>query len=169
MAKELFNSDFYTLPEQVQINKEDIETNTASIATNTADIAKLKDDIGKIKPNAWVKNTSIIEGGYTFEQYIPTDFNSDIPYSFVKYNIDNNGNPSSKNIGLLAGKIIDSTGVGVYQLELAVSNSSRITITNNDISFNFGSDTSNVEMKYEMMKQFFFLIIQVFNLLEESS
>lgn len=53
MAKELFNSDFYTLPEQVQINKEDIETNTASIATNTADIAKLKDDISKIKPNAW--------------------------------------------------------------------------------------------------------------------
>lgn len=53
MAKELFNSDFYTLPEQVQINKEDIKTNTASIATNTADIAKLKDDIGKIKPNAW--------------------------------------------------------------------------------------------------------------------
>lgn len=46
MAKELFNSDFYTLPEQVQINKEDIET-------NTTDIAKLKDDIGKIKPDAW--------------------------------------------------------------------------------------------------------------------
>ena len=46
MAKELFNSDFYTLPEQVQINKDDIKT-------NTADIAKLKDDIGKIKPNAW--------------------------------------------------------------------------------------------------------------------
>lgn len=46
MAKELFNSDFYTLPEQVQINKEDIET-------NTSDITKLKEDIGKIKPNAW--------------------------------------------------------------------------------------------------------------------
>lgn len=55
MAKELFNSDFYTLPEQVQINKDDIKTNTASIATNTADIAKLKDDIGKIKPNAWAE------------------------------------------------------------------------------------------------------------------
>lgn len=46
MAKELFNSDFYTLPEQVQINKEDIKT-------NTSDITKLQDDIGKIKPNAW--------------------------------------------------------------------------------------------------------------------
>ena len=53
MAKELFNSDFYTLPEQVQINKEDIETNTTNIATNTVDITKLKDDISKIKPNAW--------------------------------------------------------------------------------------------------------------------
>lgn len=60
MAKELFNSDFYTLPEQVQINKEDIKTNTekiatntANIATNTSDITKLQDDIGKIKPNAW--------------------------------------------------------------------------------------------------------------------
>lgn len=60
MAKELFNSDFYTLPEQVQINKEDIETNTekiatntANIATNTSDITKLQDDISKIKPNAW--------------------------------------------------------------------------------------------------------------------
>lgn len=31
MAKELFNSDFYTLPEQVQINKDDIKTNTANI------------------------------------------------------------------------------------------------------------------------------------------
>lgn len=60
MAKELFNSDFYTLPEQVQINKEDIkkltdssttqteqlqalstkvDTNTANIATNTSNIA----------------------------------------------------------------------------------------------------------------------------------
>ena len=60
MAKELFNSDFYTLPEQVQINKEEIknlsdssttqteqlqalttkvDTNTANIATNTSNIA----------------------------------------------------------------------------------------------------------------------------------
>lgn len=59
MAENTIN-DFNTLPEQVQINKEDIETNiekiatnTANIATNTSDITKLKDDIGKIKPNAW--------------------------------------------------------------------------------------------------------------------
>lgn len=38
--------DYNTLPEQVQINKNDIKT-------NTADITKLKEDIGKIKPNAW--------------------------------------------------------------------------------------------------------------------
>lgn len=56
MAKELFNSDFYTLPEQVQINKEDIET-------NTADITKLKDDIGKIKPNAWEERKFKIDAG----------------------------------------------------------------------------------------------------------
>lgn len=62
MAKELFNSDFYTLPEQVQINKDDIKTNTASIATNTADIAKLKDDIGKIKPNAWAERKFNVSG-----------------------------------------------------------------------------------------------------------
>lgn len=56
MAKELFNSDFYTLPEQVQINKEDIKT-------NTADITKLKDDIGKIKPNAWEERKFKIDDG----------------------------------------------------------------------------------------------------------
>lgn len=63
MAKELFNSDFYTLPEQVQINKDDIKTNTASIATNTSDIAKLKDDISKIKPNAWEERKFIVDPG----------------------------------------------------------------------------------------------------------
>lgn len=59
MAEYTIN-DYNTLPEQVQLNKEDIKTNTANIATNTAniatntsDITKLQDDIGKIKPNAW--------------------------------------------------------------------------------------------------------------------
>ena len=142
MAKELFNSDFYTLPEQVQINKEDIET-------NTADITKLKDDISKIKSNAWEKNTSIMEGGYTFEQYIPADFNSDIPYSLVKYNIDKSGNPSSQNIGLVAGKLIDSTGISHPSLQLILSDSSHIDINETDISFLFGIDTSSIDMKYE--------------------
>lgn len=43
---EYTTNNYNTLPEQVQINKEDIET-------NTSDITKLKEDIGKIKPNAW--------------------------------------------------------------------------------------------------------------------
>lgn len=46
MADTFFIEGLNTLPEQVQINKEDIKT-------NTADITKLKDDISKIKPNAW--------------------------------------------------------------------------------------------------------------------
>lgn len=72
MAKELFNSDFYTLPEQVQLNKEDIETNTTNIATNTekiatntSDITKLQDDIGKIKPNAWEERKFKLNVGST--------------------------------------------------------------------------------------------------------
>lgn len=63
--------DYNTLPEQVQINKDDIKTNTASIATNTtniatntSDITKLQDDISKIKPNAWEeRNFNIDIGG----------------------------------------------------------------------------------------------------------
>ena len=83
MAKELFNSDFYTLPEQVQINKEDIETNTTNIATNTADITKLKDDISKIKPNAWEErkfNCNLgAEGNAVFTTYNPiTDANAPV-------------------------------------------------------------------------------------------
>lgn len=135
--------DYNTLPEQVQINKDDIKT-------NTADIAKLKDDIGKIKPNAWEKNTSIIEGVYTLEQYIPADFNSDIPYSFVKTNIDKSGNPTYQNIGLMAGKLIDnSTSTSNLSVQLILSDLSNINITENNISFRFGIDTSTIEMKYE--------------------
>nr|DAG64540.1 MAG TPA: hypothetical protein [Caudoviricetes sp.] len=150
MADTFFIEGLNTLPEQVQLNKDDIKT-------NTADIAKLKDDIGKIKPNAWEKNTSIIEGGYTFEQYIPTDFNSDIPYSFVKYNIDKSGNPISQNIGLMAGKLIDSTGINHPSLQLILSDSSNIDINETDISFHFGIDTSTIEMKYENNDAILFL------------
>lgn len=76
MAKELFNSDFYTLPEQVQINKEDIKT-------NTTDIAKLKDDIGKIKPDAWEERKFALnvgeEGNADFTTYNPiTDTNAPV-------------------------------------------------------------------------------------------
>lgn len=82
MAKELFNSDFYTLPEQVQINKEDIET-------NTADITKLKDDISKIKPNAWEERKFNVDMEGTpieFTTYNPiTDSNTpvNIQKSFI--------------------------------------------------------------------------------------
>ena len=41
--------DYNTLPEQVQINKDDI--------------AKLKDDINKIKPNAWEERKFILDNG----------------------------------------------------------------------------------------------------------
>ena len=69
MAKELFNSDFYTLPEQVQINKEDIN--------------KLKDDISKIKPNAWEERKFNFnlgeEGNVVFTTYNPiTDANAPV-------------------------------------------------------------------------------------------
>jgi len=149
MAENTIN-DFNTLPEQVQLNKEDIET-------NTADITKLKDDIGKIKPNAWEKNTSIVEGEVTFEQYIPADFNSDIPYSFVKYNFDESGNSSFQNIGLMAGKIIYSNGISIPLLQLIFSDSSNIDIGETNISFHFGSDTSTVEMQYKNNDAILFL------------
>lgn len=96
MAKELFNSDFYTLPEQVQLNKEDIETNTTNIATNTekiatntSDITKLQDDIGKIKPNAWEERKFNVDMEGTpieFTTYNPiTDSNTpvNIQKSFI--------------------------------------------------------------------------------------
>lgn len=75
MAENTIN-DFNTLPEQVQINKEDIEA-------NTADIAKLKDDIGKIKPNAWEERKFILnigeEGNTDFTTYNPiTDTNTPV-------------------------------------------------------------------------------------------
>lgn len=69
MAENTIN-DFNTLPEQVQINKEDIKTNTTNIATNTekiatntSDITKLQDDISKIKPNAWEERKFKIDWG----------------------------------------------------------------------------------------------------------
>ena len=83
MADTFFIEGLNTLPEQVQLNKEDIETNTTNIATNTADITKLKDDISKIKPNAWEQrkfNVDIGEGTLTeFTTYNPiTDTNAPV-------------------------------------------------------------------------------------------
>lgn len=70
MAKELFNSDFYTLPEQVQINKEDIknlnnssttqteqiQTLTTKVDTNTANIATNTENIDSIKQSYLLKS-----------------------------------------------------------------------------------------------------------------
>ena len=75
MAENTIN-DFNTLPEQVQLNKEDIET-------NTADITKLKNDIGKIKPNAWEERKFILnvdeESNADFTTYNPiTDTNTPV-------------------------------------------------------------------------------------------
>ena len=94
MAKELFNSDFYTLPEQVQINKEDIKTNTASIA-------KLKDDISKIKPNAWEQRKFNISGDESIQfectTYNPiTDIN--VPVNAQKTFTDKDTYSSTESI-----------------------------------------------------------------------
>lgn len=75
MADTFFIEGLNTLPEQVQLNKEDIKT-------NTADITKLKDDIGKIKPNAWEERKFIVDTG------------DGSPLSFSTYNpITNESNP----------------------------------------------------------------------------
>ena len=74
MAENTIN-EFNTLPEQVQINKEDIKT-------NTADITKLKDDINKIKPNAWE------------QRKISVDIGKSTPIELTTYNpITNQYNP----------------------------------------------------------------------------
>ena len=83
MADTFFIEGLNTLPEQVQLNKEDIKTNTTNIATNTADITKLKDDISKINPNAWEErkiNFDVGEGTPTeFTTYNPiTDINAPV-------------------------------------------------------------------------------------------
>lgn len=80
MAEYTIN-DFNTLPEQVQINKEDIET-------NTTDIAKLKDDIGKIKPDAWEERKFKVNLGTTVDE------NGNNIIDFTTYNpITNQSNP----------------------------------------------------------------------------
>ena len=82
MADTFFIEGLNTLPEQVQINKEDIKT-------NTADITKLKDDISKIKPNAWEERKFNVDMEGTpieFTTYNPiTDSNTpvNIQKSFI--------------------------------------------------------------------------------------
>lgn len=82
MADTFFIEGLNTLPEQVQINKDDIKS-------NTSDIAKLKDDIGKIKPNAWEERKFNVDMEGTpieFTTYNPiTDSNTpvNIQKSFI--------------------------------------------------------------------------------------
>lgn len=95
MADTFFIEGLNTLPEQVQINKEDIETNTEKIATNTANIAtntaniatnssnitNLQDDIGKIVLTEKGFNkikTMAEEVGTTIELMVTTDFTENV-------------------------------------------------------------------------------------------
>ena len=68
MAENTIN-DFNTLPEQVQINKEDIETLNAKIDTITSNIANL----------GWELKTNTIGDKW----YIPKGFDETIPYSLT--------------------------------------------------------------------------------------
>ena len=72
MAENTIN-DYNTLPEQVQINKDDI--------------TKLKDDINKIKPNAWEERKFILnlgeDGNADFTTYNPI-IDTNAPVNFQK-------------------------------------------------------------------------------------
>lgn len=129
MAKELFNSDFYTLPEQVQINKEDIkkltdssttqteqlqalstkvDTNTANIATNTSNIATntyfnadlTTAGLAKIQANATIGTSITLTEDTDFIQIIT---NTDLAHKtviFSLYRDDDEEVYISKNIKL---------------------------------------------------------------------
>lgn len=81
MAENTIN-DFNTLPEQVQINKEDIETLNAKIDTITSNIANL----------GWELKTDTIGN----KSYIPKNFDENIPYSLT--NITDSTQASGLNI-----------------------------------------------------------------------
>lgn len=137
MAKELFNSDFYTLPEQVQINKEDIET-------NTTDIAKLKDDISKIKPNAWEeKKFKLIAGDG--ESFVCSTYNP----------ITNESNPIVNNQRVFTDKdtYTFSDKINSYSFSVSTKDENNIvtlyvlcgdpTLTINDILNTFANTSKN--------------------------
>lgn len=71
MAENTIN-EFNTLPEQVQLNKEDIETLNAKIDTITSNIANL----------GWELKTNKIGD----KSYIPKNFDENIPYSLTNLN-----------------------------------------------------------------------------------
>lgn len=73
--------DYNTLPEQVQINKDDIKTLNAKIDTITSNIANL----------GWELKTTTIGN----KSYIPKNFDENIPYSLT--NITDSTQPSGLN------------------------------------------------------------------------
>lgn len=81
MAENTIN-DFNTLPEQVQINKDDIKTLNAKIDTITSNIANL----------GWELKTNTIGE----KSYIPKNFDENIPYSLT--NITDSTQDSGLNI-----------------------------------------------------------------------
>lgn len=81
MAENTIN-DFNTLPEQVQINKEDIKTLNAKIDTITSNIANL----------GWELKTDTAGD----KCYIPKNFDENIPYSLT--NLDDSTQDSGLNI-----------------------------------------------------------------------
>lgn len=81
MAENTIN-DFNTLPEQVQINKEDIKTLNAKIDTITSNIANL----------GWELKTNTSGN----KSYIPKNFDENIPYSLT--NITDSTQASGLNI-----------------------------------------------------------------------
>lgn len=68
--------DYNTLPEQVQINKEDIETNTRNIATNTSDITKLQDDISTYLKKTDASNTYLSKTDASNTYVLKADYNT---------------------------------------------------------------------------------------------
>lgn len=134
MAENTIN-DFNTLPEQVQINKEDIKT-------NTADITKLKDDISKIKPNAWEQRKFNIDFGEEGESTLVefTSFNpitdANIPVNNQKAFISKDNYLPTDSIGSYSG--IASTE-GVFFDAICIDPST----TFREIIFNMPSSTKN--------------------------
>lgn len=121
MAENTIN-DFNTLPEQVQINKDNIKT-------NTADITKLKDDISKIKPNAWEERKFNLVGDedsdlINFTTYNPiTDTNTpvNIQKSFTDKDTYSIKEPVNSYSFFTSGSLQD-TSMSIYAVCTTPSN-----------------------------------------------
>lgn len=83
MAKELFNSDFYTLPEQVQINKEDIKKLSDSSTTQAEQLQTLTTKVDTITSNIANLGWELKTNKKGDKGYIPKNFDENIPYSLT--------------------------------------------------------------------------------------